>query len=365
MERNKNIEMFRAMLILYMLFYHYMVSIPQIGLPYLLKESFGQFALIGFFVLSGYGTYCFFISKGETASFTAYIKRRLSAVLPQYYFCIFIILLLTPQVALWSGKGLLKILESVLLVQNFDTSNGINGVTWTIAVLFQLYLIAMPLYKLLRKYGVFAWLAVGTCSLVLKRCIFYYIGTHGIDPLYYVVTSIRLPFTTIDLFLTGMFAAHLSAKLKDRLSGKKVNNAIILGVFIGMTILYHIGFNAYALHTGGLWVNKWTACVWHQLIALWLGCMLILLSGATFGFHSWAGRFVQFIAKYEYGTYLWHMVIFGKFQAYGVTWFVALSEKAPYALLPVMVMIAISVGYLSSIVAKGEGYLKLYKFLKY
>lgn len=364
MERNKNIEMFRGILILYMLIYHYMVSIPQVTLPYLIKESFGQYALIGFFVLSGYGTYCYFSSNSETIHFITYIKRRLLSILPQYYFSIFLILVLTSQIILWSGKGLVKILENIFLLQNFDTTNNINGVTWTIAVLFQLYLIALPLYKLLQKYGVFAWLAVGVCSLALKRCIFYYIGMHEIDPLYYVVTSIRLPFTTIDLFLTGMLAAYISMKLKDRQLKKKVSNIVLIAICIGMTVLYHIGFNAYALYTGGLWSNKWTACIWYLLIAIWLGCILIVLSNATFKYRSLAGRAIQFVAKYEYGIYLWHMIILGTFQTFGVSWFVILSEKAPYCLVLVMILIAILIGYLSTVIAKGEKYLKFYRFLQ-
>ena len=363
MGRNKNIEMLRAVLILYMLLYHYRVSIPQIDLPYLFKESFGQFALIGFFVLSGYGTYCYFHSKGESARFTVYIKRRLLAILPQYYFSIFMILLLTSQVALWSGKGLIKILESVLLLQNFDTTNGINGVTWTIAVLFQLYLIAMPLYKLLQKLGVCAWLVIAAVSLALKRCIFYYIGTRGIDSFYYVVTGIRLPFTTVDLFLTGMLAAYIAVKLKNRLRGKKISNIAVMAICAGMLVLYHAGFNAYAVHTGGLWANKWTACAWHELIAIWIGGILLLLSNMDLQFESCPGRLIQFIAKYEYGIYLWHMVILGTFQTYGVSWFVSLSEKEPLLLVPVMMVIAALTGYLSTVITKGEEYRKFYRFL--
>lgn len=364
MARNKNVEMFRAILILYMLVYHYMVSIPQVTLPYLFKESFGQFALIGFFVLSGYGTYCYFSSKGESIHFITYIKRRLFAILPQYYLSIFFLLMLTSRITLLSGKGLVKILENAFLIQNFDNASGINGVTWTIAVLFQLYLIALPLYKLLRKYGVFAWLAVGICSLALKRCIFYYIGTHEIDSLYYVVTSIRIPFTTVDLFLTGMFAAYISVRLKDRQWKRKSSNIVLMAKCIGMTVLYHIGFNAYALYTGGLWTDKWTACIWHFLIAIWLGCILIVLSNAAVEYRSLPGRAIQFVAKYEYGIYLWHMILLGTFQTYGVSWFVTLSEKAPYCLVFVLILIAILVGYLSTVIAKGEEYLKFYRLLK-
>ena len=52
MKRNLNIEMIRAIAILYVLLYHFMVSIPTIntgeGMSSLYIESFGQFALIVF-----------------------------------------------------------------------------------------------------------------------------------------------------------------------------------------------------------------------------------------------------------------------------------------------------------------------------
>lgn len=58
---------------------------------------------------------------------------------------------------MFSKEGVGKILESIFLLQNYDKNNAINGVTGTIAVLFQLYFIAIPLYKWLIKRGPYIW----------------------------------------------------------------------------------------------------------------------------------------------------------------------------------------------------------------
>lgn len=53
-----------------------------------------------------------------------------------------------------------------------------------------------------------------------KKDYFYYISIYDIDPLYYVITSIRIPFTTIDLFFTGMCAAYIGTKWNKTVKNK-------------------------------------------------------------------------------------------------------------------------------------------------
>lgn len=366
MKRNLNIEMIRALAIIYMLLYHFMVSMPEINAgaeQAVIIESFGQFALIGFFVLSGYGTFCLFskMEKVGEVSFNKYVKRRLFSILPQYYLCILFLLLTTWRTSLWSREGCVKIVESFLLLQNFDNSNGVNGVTWTIAVLFQLYLIAIPLYKLLRKYRVGIWFVIAIIMFALRRGIFWYIGTNGIDAVYYVITSIRIPFTTVDLFFTGMCAAYISEKINEKI---KTKNRILIAAFVGMLVVYHIGFVKYATITGGLWGNKWTACIWQIMVAVWVAIILLLASKMKFEYRSYLGRGIQFVARYEYGIYLWHMILFQAFSTSGVNWWIQLSEAAPFCLVMIMIMVSVLVGYLSMIVASGDKYLKIYSFLK-
>lgn len=73
---------------------------------------------------------------------------------------------------MFSKEGVGKILESIFLLQNYDKNNAINGVTGTIAVLFQLYFIAIPLYKWLIKRGPYIWILVEAICFLLKRTIY-------------------------------------------------------------------------------------------------------------------------------------------------------------------------------------------------
>lgn len=223
MARNRNIEVLRAFAIIYMLLYHYASSITGLVKSYkgsLFIESLGQFALIGFFVLSGFGLYLSFErleTSGKPIQFLPFIKRRLRSLLPQYYLCIGIVLLLTTGIGYLSISHVFHIIQSLFLVQNFAPGNGINGVTWTIAVLFQLYLISIPLYYLVKKYGWRTWVIGVIITVCLKKSIAMYIAINELDALYYVITSIRIPFTTIDLILAGMCAAKICSILPDKL----------------------------------------------------------------------------------------------------------------------------------------------------
>lgn len=159
MKRNRDVEVLRALAIMYMLIYHYGMSITGISktdTSTILIESFGQFALIGFFILSGFGSYCSFSRQESngTILYGSYIKRRLKAVIPLYYFWMVLALLFTSTVGFLSRENFKYVIEAFLLVQNFDFNNEINGVTWTLAVLTQLYFIAFPVYIVVKRYGI-------------------------------------------------------------------------------------------------------------------------------------------------------------------------------------------------------------------
>lgn len=159
MTRNKNVEAVRGIAILGMLVYHYMLSIPGFGLSgkaSIIVEGIGQFALISFFVISGFGSYTYFSyleENNESVSMKTFLKKRLTKILPQYYLNIFVIIFLTSGLGYLSTNGIGRLLSSLLLVQNFFASGSVNGVTWTIAVLFQLYVVVKPLYYGVKKFG--------------------------------------------------------------------------------------------------------------------------------------------------------------------------------------------------------------------
>lgn len=367
--RLQNIEVLRAFAIIYMLLYHYANSITGFVKNYtttLLVESLGQFALIGFFVLSGFGIYLSFQrleTDGKELRFIPFIKKRLRALIPQYYFCIGTFLLLTTGIGYLSKNHIFHIIESLLLIQNFDIANSINGVTWTIAVLFQLYLISILLYRLVKKYGLWAWGIGLFITICLKKGIATYIAMNEMDPIYYVITSIRIPFTTVDLILSGMCAAKICHKIPAKMIQilKKPQMSIAC---ISLVLVYHYIFIKGTLWIETLYGNKWSNCVWQSAIGGYLAIICILLYYLPFTYTNKLGRGIQFMAKYEYGIYLWHMLLMGNFMNTQPDWYAWLQTNSPIALLIILLGGAIFVGWISSKLTSSKEYLSLFILLE-
>lgn len=369
MRRNKDIEVIRAIAILYMLIYHFAMSItgiPKTNNLDIFIESFGQFALIGFFVLSGFGTYISFWTKesrNKEITFSEYIKHRLKAILPQYYFSLGFILLLTFGIGYLNFDNLKYVIQSIILVQNFDPANGINGVTWTLAVLMQLCLIAIPLYRLVKKYGLKIYLILFIFTIILKKLIFNYIMNMGLDSSLYVVMSIRIPLTTIDLFVIGMCVAKLYLFIKDRNISIRFSKFISLFICIFTLIVYHIGFYVFCTKVGMIYDNRWICCVWQSVIGILIAVFCFFLSQLGFHYKTRLGRCIQFIAHYEYGMYLWHMILMGNFILLQTDIYVKLNNEYPLVLMIAMIVLTIICGYISTQLTKSEEYLKHFSLL--
>ena len=365
MSRNKNIELLRALAISYMLLYHYSLSITGIVQSYfdsLFVESLGQFALIAFFVLSGFGLYLSFERlevSGKSIKFIPLIKRRLRALLPQYYFCIGFTLFFTTGIGWLNREHIIHVIESLLLLQNFDIKNGINGVTWTIAVIFQLYIFSIPLYRLVKKYSWRILVVAVVFTVLLKKSFATYITMKELDEIYYVVTSIRIPLTTIDLVLSGMCAAHLCYRMPSKLVDllKKPQTIVVCIVLI---VLYHYSFIKGTQEIGNLFGNSWFSCIWQSVMGIYISIICMLLYYLPFTYSTKIGKGVQFIAKYEYGIYLWHMILMGNFMQFQPDWYILLQTKLPIVLLIIICCLAVFIGYMSTKLTSGERYSEVF-----
>jgi peptidoglycan/LPS O-acetylase OafA/YrhL len=71
------------------------------------------------------------------------------------------------------------------------------------------------------------------------------------------------------------------------------------------------------------------------------------------------GRAIQFVAKNEYGIYLWHMILFGCISGSAIyySWY----EKYPILILLVMWILAIFTGTISTKLTNSSDYRQLYK----
>ena len=153
MKRNLNADIVRAVAILSVLIYH-IYAITGVNLFH--NENLNVFIMYGgeygvaiFFILSGFAIYTSLKKNIDKFKYFDYIKRRLKRILPQYYICFFILLFFTGNAALLNKDQLLNIFSHIFLFHDqFPSYAGaINGVFWTLGVIFQFYLILALKYQ--------------------------------------------------------------------------------------------------------------------------------------------------------------------------------------------------------------------------
>ena len=90
-----------------------------------------------------------------------------------------------------------------------------------------------------------------------------------------------------------------------------------------------------------------------------IAVIIIIISPLTFKYDTLLGRTIQFVSKVEYNTYLWHMVLFQNIKntSYG---FNAIAEKYPLLTIMFMMLLAVLVGYVSTLLTESPNYKMLF-----
>lgn len=368
MQRNKNIEAMRGIAMIMMLFYHYTKIIEGImvtNFANIVDEVICQTALITFFVISGFGTFLALekkCEKGENITLFGFFKNRIKKIMPHYYFCIGVILI-TTGTGYFAWANLKAILAYVLCVQNIfpSVSGAINGATWTIAVMVQFYLIAVPMYKLVKRFGIKYYIGTLVFSQICKKVLCGIVAANGYPEVYYVIACMRQLFTTIDLFVAGMCAAMIYNKLKNR---AEEISAIKYGtICTGIFILLEVGFVACIYIVGGMYGNGFKYYIWAPTTGILISTIAVFFAQMPFTYESWLGRVIQFVAHNEYGTYLWHMVIILNFASQSSIYH-HLQTKAPVLLLILMMILACLIGFISTVLTDSPSYRAIFSCFK-
>lgn len=307
MARNRNIDIVRAAALLLVLIYHCWVKIGSVPIGnsavQLVVQLGGEIGVTAFFALSGYGIYhsLYRTERSGEIHFFSFMKKRLQRILPQYYLNLFVALLLTNAAVYFSLVHIWNIAAHFLLVHNLflPFSGAINGVLWTMGVTFQFYLIAIPLYKLLKKTG---W----KCVLlgILVTVFAKYIAFHFI--LNYVPYSFWLGrnqiITDLDNFLIGMGVAFFTNRHKE--IAKRWT--MVVGCLLSVAVLYlvcKVGMS-YGIHTDNL-----SGYLWHSEVAVCIGLIMLFAYYIGGQNQNFVSKILLWISKYEYGIYLWHLLI--------------------------------------------------------
>lgn len=312
MERNKNVDIFRAFSLLLVLVYHGWVLMGAQPFKYvlvtLLVSLGGEIGVTSFFALSGYGIYYSLrrmeASRGKI-DYIEYAKKRLKRILPEYVLSIVVVVLFSFSAYL-SLEGIGNIVTHLLFIHNlFPKYHGsINGVLWTMGVIVQFYIIAPVLYKGIRKYGLKMELLCVIATILMKYFIYAFVLPHiGRTDLAFF--SGRQLLTALDNFSVGMFIAYLIQEKKIHLGSEAAKFGGLLAI-IEVICVCQLGMT-YGIHT-----NNMSGYLWHSLLAMGLGTIILCISYIRCREQNIICKVLLWLSKYEYGIYVWHMLILSK-----------------------------------------------------
>jgi len=309
-KRYKAADIWRAIALLVMMVYHAWVLAGSPLISNCLVSNIvrlgGELGVTLFFVLSGFGIYYSIRANCErNVSFhwKEYLWARFKRIYPNYFFAIILALGLT-NAAVYLQFGRIKdiLLHLVFLHNFFPESHGsIISVLWTMGVIVQFYLLAPLLYKPIQKNKAVALSLSIVFSIFAKYLIFHIIlPNYEVPVIYYFIFS-RQIYSALDNFVIGMFLAALVEK--DR---KAKNRKNIVEEILGFGILFlwcEWG------NRNGVYSDNITGYVWHSGLAMCLAFILYFAITAQRTYSNRISKFLLWIAKYEYGIYIWHYLV--------------------------------------------------------
>ncbi len=347
--KNKNVDIIRALALLLVLFYHAWVVCDsfqiknQVVLTIIMLG--GEIGVTTFFLLSGYGIYCSLRNSENKGSvlFFEFMKKRMLRVAPQYYLSLLVVLLFGSGVYYLAYGEVWNIITHILFIHNLSHkySGAINGALWTMGIIVQFYTVAILLYKGIKKGGLFFWLATIVFTIVMKAIVFEYFLSDEVSNTSMNFIYGRQLYTALDNFTTGMFVAHIFTN--NKLHIKKL--VAVMATIMSVVLLYYtcrLGL-VYGIHT-----NNWSGYIWHSILASCIGAIMLFFSYVPLIEKNSAFKTLIWISKYEYGVYLWHLVLF--FNLKNAQLIQALLIKdLNWVVVAMLMIVALGIGYLFSV----------------
>lgn len=308
MQKNKTIEFMRVGALFLVLIYHIWV---YLGSGKIWGETIislgGEIGVTLFFIISGFSIYASLERKNTNFVYKDYIVNRIKRIAPQYYASLIVALLFTGAGAYISKAGLFEIITHIFGIHNlFIRSHGaISGVLWTMGVIFQFYLIAPIIYKFIVKYNKMV-LLIALILEVLSRYITFWVIDRipEINSMAYFIYGRQL-ITVIAEFVIGMF---LAKKLLSIDTEKNDYNKVFACCMIAIMLLAAYAWGKIAL-IYGLCISSITGYCWYIVLAFILVVFIFNLNKFNIQFKSKLGKTIEFLAKCEYGIYVWHLLV--------------------------------------------------------
>ena len=225
----------------------------------------------------------------------------------------------------------------------------INGVLWTMGVIVQFYVISIILFKSMKKNAGLTTVCIIVFTVIVKAFVFKYITDTGLNIQLFVAG--RQLFTALDNFVLGMFAAYLIAEKKINLNCI-ASFALVILSFVGLMYINYSGM------LRGIHTNNLSGYTWHSLLAIDIVVFMICIANVNIklGWINWIQKGLLQIAKYEYGIYIWHLLMMKNLLAKSPM-IIGLVQKGQWMIVCLaFIVISIMIGVVMSImVAKKTG----------
>ena len=305
MKKNINIEIIRAIAVLYVVIYHIQVILGKSTSINSIKTIIGYGGEIGvtlFFIISGYGIYKSIDLKNKKKEFNylKFMKKRFLKLSPAYYLCLLICLTITGAASYLGKDGIADILTHLTYTQNLfvSTHGSINGVLWTMGTFMQFYLVAPLLYRVIKKNR-YVGLTISIIITIISKIIIYnIISKNGFEPTYYFVYG-RQVLTALDNFVLGMFLATLDEKKASKILTSFGLIIALISIFVLLNIT-----NKY-----GVYNNSIFGYIWHSLLAILLFMGILCFNNVRINENNLINKIILLIGRNEYEIYLYHWII--------------------------------------------------------
>lgn len=356
MRRFYQANILRAAAIILVMIYHFWVvsgyQTTGIGVLNNFIGFGGEIGVTIFFILSGFGITCSLFSaetRGEKTSFWAFMKKRLIRIYPQYILSMVFALLIGAMDDYSPGSAVTSLVLHMFFLHNFSAAyhGTVSGVLWTMGVIFQFYLLALPMYALMKKKPA-VFLAVSVIlTVAIKAIVFgFFIPADDAAAIKYFVYG-RQIFTAFDNFALGMVIAYWALGPRMRGIGRGGAWAAVLATAASLFVWLVFISPKITVYSNSLW-----GYCWHSVTALIAGLLLFTMLLLSINEKSLLYLPFDFISRYEYGIYLFHLLLAN-----------LLVEVSPlfkqlaasyWRFTFVMLIVSISVGWLSARLAEGK-----------
>lgn len=305
----ENINLLRAFAALQVVVYHVIEHFQWVTFPVsgpLLTFRIGWMGVDLFYVISGFviASSAFRIASTEPEQFyKIYWKHRCARILPLYLLtCVLWLLLYRPGFFVnLTADDLKDFAVHLLFIHNTmpDTHGSINGVSWTLAVEMQFYILVALLVPWLARSGPWLILAVFvSIAWVWRGLAFLYAAEMDTFGRFFYITQFP---GALDAFGVGICIAKLLPDIRGRL-------AYWAGPVIAM-LTFFAGYFLFSWFWAvpDYWHNPVMVVVWRSCLALFFGFVLVAALTLPQLVASKPLYPLWLLGEVSYGLYLWHL----------------------------------------------------------